>query len=138
MGNNRKYYNTHNHMKRRCYIPTEPQYSDYGGRGIKVCERWLEPNGKGLRNFVADMGERSDGMTLDRIDNDGDYTPENCRWADRTTQSNNRRINRLITFQGKTLSLSQWAKELDLKRSTLAQRFYVYKWPVERCLSGGY
>lgn len=131
-------YNTYHHMKRRCLDATNPAYANYGGRGIEVCQRWLQPNGRGLHNFLTDMGERPDGMTLERIDNNKGYNPENCKWASRTAQNNNTRSNRVITFHGKTLTLSQWAKETGIKRSTLAQRFYVYNWSIEKCLMGGY
>lgn len=81
-------------MKDRCLNPNNPHKKYYGGRGITICSRWLEPYGKGYDNFIQDLGEPKDGDTLDRIDPDGDYCPENCRWADKWTQQwNKRRIS---------------------------------------------
>jgi hypothetical protein len=78
-------------MKSRCLCENNESYESYGGRGIKICDRWLGPNG--FVNFVKDMGRRPEGKTLDRRNPEGDYTPENCRWASRKTQANNQRRN---------------------------------------------
>lgn len=84
-------WNIYSSMKQRCKDQSQQAYSEYGGRGIKVCDRWLEPDGKGFLNFLEDMGERPEGMTLDRVNPDGDYCKENCRWESRNVQSFNTR-----------------------------------------------
>jgi hypothetical protein len=81
-------------MINRCHSPTSPSYEDYGGRGIKVCDRWRNS----FENFLADMGESPEGLSLDRIDNDKGYFPENCRWADWYTQANNRRKMKYLGY----------------------------------------
>lgn len=88
-------YTTYRGMIQRCSNPNQKYYSYYGGRGIKVCERWTGIDG--FTYFAEDMGEKPEGMTLDRKDNDGDYTPDNCQWATRTTQQINQRINNVNT-----------------------------------------
>lgn len=102
-------------MRRRCGSPTNQDYADYGARGIFVCERWQE-----FTNFLEDMGPRpSPKHSLDRIDNDGPYSPENCQWADKQQQSKNRRSSHLITYEGRTKTIKAWAKEFRMDYLTL-------------------
>lgn len=118
-------------MRKRCEAPYHISYHNYGGRGIKVCDRW-----QSFENFISDMGKRpSSKHQLDRIDPDGDYTPDNCRWVTRRTQSRNKRNTRLFTFNGKTQILSDWADELGFNYSTLSMRIYKYGWSVERAFT---
>lgn len=120
-------YWTWQRMKSRCHNPTSPDYYLYGARGIKVCDRWLES----YENFYNDMGEKPDGLSLDRINNNGNYEPENCRWATATEQANNKRNNYLLTIDGKTQTLSQWAKEKDIHHNVLLYRINAGMKPDE-------
>jgi len=110
-------YNVWYLMLRRCQNPKDKRWEQYGGRGIKVCDRWLV-----FSNFLADMGERPAGMTLDRKDNDEDYSPNNCRWATWVEQNNNRTVNRLLTINGETKTVAQWVPLLGMKYTTLYKR----------------
>lgn len=102
----------------RCHNPQNREFHNYGGRGIKVCDRWRYS----FANFLADMGLRPDGRSLDRIDNDGDYEPSNCRWATPKEQSSNRRITRCLTIDGETKSLAEWADEFNVPSDRIRQR----------------
>lgn len=85
---------TYNGMLQRCFNENDPNYRHYGGRGITVCDRWIDPE-NGYENFLSDLGPRPKGFTVDRIDCDGDYAPSNCRWADDVTQMRNRRCTKM-------------------------------------------
>lgn len=110
-------------IRNRCYNKRSEVYPRYGGRGIKVCKRWLGP--RGIFNFLEDMGPRpGKEYTIDRIDNDKGYSPGNCRWATWTEQENNRRSNVLYEYKGKKMTLPQWARELGIGYGTLCYRKY--------------
>jgi hypothetical protein len=106
-------------MLLRCNTPSHKSYKDYGGRGISVCPQWHEfPN---FQEWALANGY-NDNLTIDRIDVNGNYEPSNCRFTDMITQCNNRRSSKFITYQGKTLSLAQWARELGFSRAIVSQR----------------
>jgi len=107
-------YRTWINMLERCTNPKIPTYKRYGARGIKVCNRW-----KIFNNFYADMGKKPIHMSLDRIDNNKDYSPENCKWSTRSDQQNNKRSNVRFTYNGQTLTLEQWSKKLNINRELL-------------------
>lgn len=111
-------YNIWVSMKGRCYNQNNKKFKNYGGRGINVCERWK----KSFLNFLNDMGEAPEGMSIDRIDTNGNYEPNNCRWADQKTQQNNRRNNVILEVDGKQMTLSQAARYAGLTPDMLQQR----------------
>ena len=114
---------------RRCTSPSHKQYRDYGGRGITVCDRWLT-----FDNFYFDMGPRpSKAYSIDRVDNDGPYSPENCRWATDVTQSNNRRNNRILAINGQTKTMAQWGKLRGLGSSVICKRI-ERGWPIDESI----
>ncbi len=105
-------------MKQRCLNVNNPSYPNWGGRGITICDRWLK-----FEAFLADMGPRPAGTSLDRIDNDGPYAPENCRWATHQVQTTNSRQIRPLTLNGRTQLMGEWARELGMRSTaTLSQR----------------
>ena len=112
-----------------CTRPTHPHFDRYGGRGILVCVRWRD-----FRDFLADMGERPAGTSLDRIDNDGNYEPGNCRWATEVEQKANTRVAIRLTLNGETLGQAEWARRLGVRTTTIAHRLRR-GWPLERALT---
>lgn len=113
-------------MLQRCYNVNATGYKNYGGRGITVCERWKSS----FENFFTDMGQRPESLSLDRIDVNGNYSPENCRWATLAQQGENKRNTIYITVDGKTKSLTEWARELGVRKDTL--RWRLKKWSLQK------
>ncbi len=123
-------YNSWALMKSRCFNPKSPKYPIYGARGIKVCERWRDS----FPNFLSDMGEKPRGTTLERKNVNGDYTPKNCEWATPKKQANNKRNNRILTFNGLSMTTSQWSEHLNIPFTRLRMRLHR-GWSIERVLS---
>lgn len=118
-------------MKQRCLNPNYHSFSDYGGRGIQVCDRW---RGKeGFAHFLADMGRRPDGHSIEREDNDGNYEPSNCRWATNKQQGNNRRSNVVLCARGQSKTVVQWAREIGVSPHLIYGRLSK-GWTVEDAL----
>ena len=117
-------------MRVRCNNPKSHAYKDYGGRGITVCDRW----NKSFPDFLADMGPRPDGCSLERIDNNAGYEKSNCRWATQREQMNNRRVNRFIELNGRRQTLAQWLREVGMTNERFHDRVKT-GWSVERALT---
>jgi len=116
-------------MKQRCNNPKNRKYPRYGGRGIKYCDEW-----ESFKNFYQDMNPTYvKGLTLDRINNDGNYCKENCRWATYSQQNFNTSKGKKITFRGQTKLIREWAEQLGVSKSTLIERLEF--WPIERALT---
>ena len=120
-------------MKKRCDVKTTEAYKNYGGRGIKICNEWAN-NYKSFYDWAISAGYKK-GKEIDRIDNNGNYEPNNCRFVDEETQANNKRNVRLYTINGITKSLSQWCKDYDLDYYMVRQRIYKLGWTIEDALN---
>ena len=131
LSNTRLYHIWHD-MKRRTLNLNCSTYDEYGGRGIKVCKEWMR-----LENFIdwAIKNGYQDNLTIDRIDVNGDYCSENCRWATNIEQANNKRTNNFLEFNGKKLTVAQWSKLLGIKYETLRYRIFILGWNVEKALT---
>lgn len=122
-------------MVERCNEPRCRAYPSYGGRGIQVCDRWLK-----FENFIRDMGERPEGSvryTVERVNNDLGYSKDNCKWATYEEQANNKSANVRIEFNGRSLTFSQWCRELNISRSAMNHRFKA-GWSVDEAFSTPY
>lgn len=123
----KRVYNIWCAMLARCNNPKNNRYRYYGDRGITVCEGW-----KSFENFYADMGEPPIGLTLDRIDIDGNYCKENCRWVTMVEQANNKTNNHLIAYKNEVKTIAEWERELGFPRSLIWQRLERLGWSVDK------
>lgn len=133
-------YSIYNNMLTRCYNSNSRSFAYYGGRGITICDEWLH-DFQAFYNWAISHGYRDD-LTIDRIDVNGNYEPNNCRWVTRAEQNRNTRQNHFITYNGETRTLREWANILNINYSTLISRIDTYGWTVEeafttRILKGG-
>lgn len=109
-------------MRQRCQNPNSPVFSDYGGRGIRVCDRWQV-----FDSFLADMGEAPPGMSIERVNNNGNYEPGNCVWATPMEQMHNRRTTTFYSFNGETMSLQEWGRSIGVPYPTMWHRYKIGK-----------
>lgn len=116
-------------MKDRCYNSNNPGYKNYGGRGIIICDEWKNS----FSNFYLDMGE-SNGLTIDRIDVNGNYEPSNCRWATPKIQARNRTNNKVYSYLEETLCMSEWCEKLNMPTSTFNNRI-LRGWSIEKIIN---
>lgn len=119
-------------MKTRCNNPNRPKYARYGGRGIKLCDEWNN-DFQAFYDWAMDNGY-SDTLTIDRIDNNGNYCPENCRWITMAEQAANKSTIHYITHNGETLSMAEWARQTGIPRQVLKDRICRYGWEPDRAL----
>jgi hypothetical protein len=124
-----KAYSIWRGMLQRCFNPNAKSYHRYGGRGITVCDRWMD-----FANFLEDMGEAPENLTIERVDNDKGYEPGNCVWAPLKVQANNRSDNVNVTHEGKTMTVAQWAEVVGIERKTLEYRIRA-GWDAARALT---
>lgn len=124
-------YSSWQKMKQRCSDPKNNQYANYGGRGISVCDRWMS-----FENFIEDMGHRPEGTSIDRIDANGNYEPNNCRWSDAKSQARNRRNANKITIDGVERTLVEWSELSGTKACTIASRIKKHGYSPREAVFG--
>lgn len=132
-GEHTRLYNIYHGIKKRCYKKSEKSYDHYGGRGITVCAEW-QNDFQAFYDWAMANGY-ADNLTIDRIDVNGNYEPANCRWVDMKNQCNNRRNNHLITYNGKSQTIAQWAAEYGVKYKKLNDRINKLHWSFEKAIS---
>lgn len=123
-------YTTWHSLRTRCNNPKNAAFANYGGRGITVCARWSK-----FENFLADMGERPEGLSLERRDNDLGYSPDNCYWATRKEQAVNRRTSVFVEINGVTRCFAEWAAVYGIDKKTANRRYKKHGWEVVRALT---
>lgn len=123
-----KEYITWQRLRDRCFNINSKDYKNYGGRGINVCERWL----MGYKYFLQDMGRApTPKHQIERVDNNGNYEPSNCKWATRLEQANNLRCNKIIEYKGERKTLAQWCRQLNINYDLVQSRLSKYNWSIE-------
>lgn len=128
---NTKLYEIWKSIKNRCLNPKSLAYKNYGGRGITICQKWKDDF---MEFYTWSMQNGyNENLSIDRINNDGNYEPSNCRWVDRKTQANNTRTNHFITFDNQTLTIKQWSEKLNIPYSCLFSR--LKNWSIEKALT---
>lgn len=132
---NKRLYSIYNGIKKRCYAEREPRYKDYGARGIRMCDEWLNPV-TGFDNFAEwSLSNRyTDDMTIDRIDVNGNYEPDNCRWISLSEQALNKRDTLRVTYRGESVPLKELCDRQGVNYDTVHNRIYSLKWSVERAI----
>lgn len=134
---NTRIYTILESMKQRCYNKKCKSYKNYGGRGIKICNEWLEKNGEGFMNFYnwAMKNGYQEGLSIDRIDVNGNYEPNNCRWVTMKVQQNNRTNNHIVEFNNQKHTLADWSKILKIDKNILYNRISNRNWNIEKAFS---
>jgi hypothetical protein len=120
-------------MKKRCYSTKFREYKNYGGKGIIVCDEWKN-NFEAFRNWALNNGY-SDTLSIDRIDNNKNYEPDNCKWSNKIEQANNTTRNIKVTYNGETHTISEWSRISGIPYGTLYSRICRYKWDLEKALN---
>lgn len=128
-----KLFRTWNGIKRRCYYTKDKSYPDYGGRGITICDEWKD-DFIAFYNWAMENGF-NDSLSIERINVDGNYNPQNCRWATAKEQANNRRSCVMISYNGKTQNLTKWCEELDLNYKRVHNRMFKKGWDFEKAIN---